>query len=74
MGVAALAQSGHTLYLGSSADAVPVTIAGRRRAGYAALDTTNGALLPWQVRVAAHQNGHVLAVAGARVLASGSFR
>jgi hypothetical protein len=74
VGVAALAQAGHTLYLGSSADAVPATIAGRRRAGYAALNTTNGALLPWQVRVAAHQNGHVLAVAGARVLASGSFR
>jgi hypothetical protein len=72
-GVAALAQAGHTLYLGTSADAAPVTISRSRRAGFAALDTTNGALLPWRVRVATRQNGHVLAVSGARVLASGSF-
>jgi hypothetical protein len=73
LGVAALVQSGRTLYLGTSADAIPVKIAGQSRAGFAALNTTNGALLPWRVRVAARQNGHVLAVAGSRVLASGSF-
>lgn len=72
-GVAAFAQSGHTLFLGTSADAVPVRIAGRSRAGFAALNATNGALLPWRVRAAPRQNGHVLAVAGSRVLASGSF-
>jgi hypothetical protein len=72
-GVAALVQLGHTLYLGTSADAAPVTIAGSRRSGFAALNTTNGALLPWRVSVAARQNGHVLAIAGSRVLASGSF-
>jgi hypothetical protein len=73
VGVEALAQAGHTLYLGTSADAAPVTLAGSRRAGFAALDTTHGALLPWRVSVAARQSGHVLAVAGSRVLASGSF-
>jgi hypothetical protein len=72
-GVAALAQSGHTLYLGTVADAAPVTIGGSRRAGVAALDTATGALLPWRVTVARRQNGHVLAIAGSRVLASGSF-
>jgi hypothetical protein len=72
-GVAALAQSGHTLYLGTVADAAPVTIGSSRRSGYAALNTANGALLPWRVAVATRQNGHVLAVAGARVLISGSF-
>jgi hypothetical protein len=73
-GVAALALSGHTLYLGTVAGAGPVAIGGAKRAGYLALDTTNGKLLPWQVRVARFQNGHVLAVSGARVLAGGSFR
>jgi hypothetical protein len=73
LGVAALALSGHTLYVGTVADAVPVTIAGGRRAGYTALNTTNGKLLPWRVAVAMRQNGHVLAVAGPRVLAAGSF-
>jgi hypothetical protein len=73
-GVAALALAGHTLYVGTSAGAAPVTIGGAKRAGYLALDTTNGKLVPWQVRVARFQNGHVLAVSGARVLAGGSFR
>jgi hypothetical protein len=72
-GVAALVQSGHTLYLGTVADAAPVTIGGSRRTGFAALNTANGALRPWKVSVAMRQNGHVLAVAGTRVLASGSF-
>jgi hypothetical protein len=72
-GVAALAHSGHTLYLGTVADAAPVTIGGSRRSGYAALNTANGALLPWRVAVAARQNGHVLAIAGPRALVSGSF-
>jgi hypothetical protein len=73
-GVASLALSGHTLYLGTVGDAGPVTIGGARRAGYLALDTRNGKLLPWQVRVARFQNGQVLAASGARVLAAGSFR
>jgi hypothetical protein len=72
-GVAALALAGHTLYLGTVADAAPVTIAGSRRAGFAALDTTSGKLLPWRVAIARRQNGHVLAVAGSRVLVAGSF-
>jgi hypothetical protein len=72
-GVAALAQAGNALYLGTAADAAPVTIGGSRRAGFAALDTATGALLPWRVAVASRQNGHVLAIAGSRVLASGSF-
>lgn len=73
VGVASLALSGRTLYLGTVADGSPVTIAGSRRSGYAALRTTSGALLGWRVSVARAQNGHVLAVSGARVLASGSF-
>jgi hypothetical protein len=72
-GVAALAQAGHRLYLGTVADAAPVIIGSSRRAGIAALDTATGALLPWRVTVARRQNGHVLAIAGSRVLASGSF-
>jgi hypothetical protein len=72
-GVASMALAGHTLYLGTSAGAVPVIVSGRARAGFLALNTTNGALLPWQVQVARRQNGHVLAVSGAHVLASGSF-
>jgi hypothetical protein len=72
-GVGALAQSGRTLYLGTVADAAAVTIAGSRRAGFAALNTANGALRPFRVAVSPRQNGHVLAVAGTRVLASGSF-
>ena len=72
-GVAALAQSGRTLYLGSVADAASVTIGGSKRSGYAALNTANGALLPWRLAVATRQNGHVLAIAGPRVLVSGSF-
>ncbi len=67
-------QSGRTLYLGTVADATPVGIGGSRRDGFAAIDTTRGALRPWKVAIAAHQNGHVLAIAGGRVLASGSFR
>jgi hypothetical protein len=50
-----------------------VIVSGQARPGFLALNTTNGALLPWQVRVARRQNGHMLAVSGARVLASGSF-
>ena len=73
LGVAALALAGHTLYIGTVADAAPVTIAGGSRAGFAALNTTNGKLLPWRVAIATRQNGHVLAVAGPRVLAAGSF-
>jgi hypothetical protein len=73
VGVAALAQSGSTLYLGTVADAVPVMIAGGSRRGFAALNTANGALRPWKIAIAARQNGHVLAIAGTRVLASGSF-
>ena len=73
VGIASLAQSGHTLYTVTVAGAVPVRIGGTTRAGFAAFDTTNGRLLPWRVRVARFQNGHVLAVSGARVLA-GSFR
>lgn len=72
-GVAALTRLGHTLYLGTVADAGPITIGGGRRAGFLALNTTNGALRVWKVTVAPRQNGHVLAVAGSRVLASGSF-
>ncbi len=74
VGIASLALSGHRLYAGTVAGAVPVRIGGATRAGFAALDTTNGRLLPWQVRIARFQNGHVLAVSGARVLAAGSFR
>ncbi len=74
VGIASLAQSGHTLYTGTVAGAVPVRIGGTTRAGFAAFDTTNGRLLPWRVRVARFQNGHVLAVSSARVLAGGSFR
>ena len=72
-GVASMALSGHSLYLGTSAGAVPVMLSGQARPGFLALNTTNGALLPFQVRVARRQNGHMLAVSGARVLASGSF-
>jgi hypothetical protein len=72
-GVASMALSGRTLYLGTSADAVPVSLGGQKRPGFLALNTSNGALRPWQVHVARRQNGHALAVSGARVLASGSF-
>jgi hypothetical protein len=74
VGIAAFALSGQTLYIGTVAGAVPVTLGGAKRPGYLALDTTNGNVRPWQVRVARFQNGHVLAVSGARVLAGGSFR
>ena len=72
-GVASLALSGHTLYLGTVADATPVTIGGARRSGFVALDTRSGAVLPFRVTVAAFENGGAIAVSGARVLAYGSF-
>jgi hypothetical protein len=72
-GIASLALAGHTLYLGTSADATPVRLDGRARRGFVALDTRNGAVLPFEVRVAHFENGKGIAVSGARVLAYGSF-
>jgi hypothetical protein len=74
LGAGSLALSGHTLYVGTVADAGPASIGGQKRAGYLALDTTNGSLKPWQVRVARFQNGKLLSVSGSRVLAYGSYR
>jgi hypothetical protein len=72
-GVASLALAGHTLYLGTVGDAGPVEIGSASRRGYVALDTTSGAVLPFQVRVGRFQNGKAIAVSGPRVLAYGSF-
>jgi hypothetical protein len=74
LGVSTLALAGHTLYLGTVAGAGPVAIGGAKRAGFLALDTTNGALRPWRVTVARFQNSNEIAVSGARVLVAGSFR
>lgn len=74
LGAASLALSGHTLYIGTVADAAPILLGGQTRAGYLAVDTTNGSLRPWRVRVAGFQNGKIVAVSGARVLAYGSYR
>jgi hypothetical protein len=72
-GVASLALSGHTLYLGTVGDASAVKIGSASRRGFLALDTTSGAVRPFQVQVGRFQNGKAVAVSGARVLAYGSF-
>jgi hypothetical protein len=74
LGVSTLALAGRTLYLGTVAGARPVSIGGSTRAGYLALDTANGHLRAWRVTVARFQNSNAVAVSGARVLVSGSFR
>jgi hypothetical protein len=72
-GVGSLALAGHTLYLGTVADATAVKLADATRSGYVALDTTSGAVRPFRVRVARFENGKAIAVSGPRVLAYGSF-
>jgi hypothetical protein len=72
-GVGSLALSGHTLYLGTVADATAVELAGKTRSGFVALDSRSGAVLPFRVQAARFENGKAIAVSGARVLAYGSF-
>jgi hypothetical protein len=74
LGSGSLALAGHTLYIGTVADAQPVRIGGVQRAGYLALDTTNGNVLPWKVTVERFENGKAIAVSGARAVVYGSFR
>jgi hypothetical protein len=74
LGAGSLALAGHTLYIATVADAQPVRIAGAQRAGYLALDTTTGRLLPWRVAVARFENGKAIAVSGTHAIVYGSFR
>ncbi|MEO9177287.1 MAG: hypothetical protein ABI317_17365 [Gaiellales bacterium] len=72
-GVASLALSGHTLYLGTVGDASAVTIGSTSRRGFVALDATSGAVRAFRLHVRRFQNGKAIAVSGARLLAYGSF-
>jgi hypothetical protein len=72
-GVASIAVSGQTVYLGTATSAAEVTIGGSARRGVVAIDTASGAVRPFQLKVAPYETGTALAVSGSRVLVAGSF-